>query len=67
LIATGLYEIAAIKGRLVSAEVPGPHKLQYAEILARWVTLIREFYSGPLPEPMTDAELAAYRRKTAVA
>jgi hypothetical protein len=64
LVATGLYEIAAIKGRLVSSEIPGPHKLQYADALSRWITLIRECYNGPLPEPMSDKELAAYRRKT---
>jgi hypothetical protein len=62
LIATGLYEIAAIKGRLVSADTSGPNKIRCAEILAKWVVLIQEFYDGPLPEPMTTDELKAYRR-----
>jgi hypothetical protein len=62
---TGLVEIASIKARLLSPEVSGPHKVKYAEILDRWIALLRDHYVGPLPDPMTEAELAAYRRSKA--
>jgi hypothetical protein len=55
-IATALYEIALLKGLL---EIPGTaaDKIEYAELIDRWMDLCADLYDGPWPDALTPEEL----------
>jgi hypothetical protein len=57
LIATCLTEIALLKAILECPTYSAADKVEFAEMIPKWMALCSEFYDGPWPNAITQEEL----------